>query len=123
MSEPWWFDYVRETNLLNPFTAVSYLTAAILFWVGWKLTKKIAADWLRVVLRAGLVAIAFAPALLMDPGGGAYVIPASLAAVWGVIAYSGAGPATSFIVYHPLISMLLVWCMGCIVGGVSMKLR
>ena len=84
-------------TVLNPFTAVSYLTAAILFWVGWKLTKKIVTDWLRVVLRAGLVAIAFAPALLVDPGGGAYVIPASLAAVldgilYGYIGYSGADP-------------------------------
>ena len=122
MNEPWWFDHLRDARA-TCFTAVSYLLTALLFWLGWKLTEKITADWLRVVLRAGLVAIAFAPAVFMDPGGLISIMPASVATIGSAVLYTVSGLAFGFFVFHALVSMCLVWCIGAIVGGVSMKLR
>ena len=105
-------------------TATGYLlTALLLFWPGWKLTGKIDRESIRICLRAGLVALAFAPAVLMTPGGEKPVVPASLAAIVSVILYTVSEPAVDFYFYHALISIFLVWLLGFIVGRVSMKLR
>lgn len=122
MNEPWWFDHLRDARA-TCFTAGSYLLTTLLFWLGWKLTARIDSDWLRIVFRAGLVAIAFAPAVFMDPGGLVSIMPASLASIGSAVLYAVSGLAVGFFVFHALVSIFFVWSIGTIVGGVSMKLR
>jgi hypothetical protein len=124
MTEPKWFDYLRGATVATFLTAISYLfTALLLFWPGWKLTGKIDRDWIRIFLRAGLVAIAFAPAVFMGPGGEKSIVPASLSATVDTIMYTASDLALDFYVYHALISILLIWFIGLVVGRVSMRLQ
>ena len=124
MNEPWWPDYLRGAEALTFLTASGYLlTTLVLFWPGWRLTGKIDRDWTRILVRAGLVAIAFAPAVFMGPGGEKSIVPASLAAIVSATMYTASGLALGFYVYHALVSMFLVWCIGTTVGGVSRSLR
>jgi hypothetical protein len=49
-------------------TLLGYTASLLLLWLGWKLTARTKEDWLRVVLRAGLIASLLAPSIFSDPG-------------------------------------------------------
>ena len=124
MNEPWWSDYLRGVKVITSLTASSYLfIALLLFWPGWKLTGRVDRDWIRVFLRAGLIAIAFAPAAFMGPGGEKFIVPALLSAIVNAIVYPASGLALGFYFYHALISILVFLFVGVVVCGVYVKVR
>jgi len=49
-------------------TLLGYSISLLLLWPGWKLTAKTKEDWLRIVLRSGLIASLVTPSIFSDPG-------------------------------------------------------
>lgn len=110
--------------VLNFATGFCYLlTALLLFLPGWMMTGEIRNDRRRLLLRAGVIAVAFAPALLEDPGGFISVVPASLGSIGSAVIYIASSLPLDFYFYHALLSMLLVWCVGVVVGEVALRVR
>lgn len=123
MVEPWGHVELPDA-VINAVSGLSCLaTILFVFLPGWLLTRNVKNDWARVALRAGVVAMAFAPALFLDPGGITFVIPASLGIIGHVLLYTEFDFARSFYFQHTLFSLLMVWFLGIIVGGVSLDVR
>lgn len=58
---------IQEAKVSIP-TLLGYITSLPLLWLGWRLTAKTKDDWLRIVLRCGVLASAFTPSIISDPG-------------------------------------------------------
>jgi hypothetical protein len=111
-----WLENVRGASL-SFLTAMGYVLTTLLLWLpGWVLTRKISIDWLRIVLRAGVIAVAFAPGVFMGPGGEVSIVPALLGTLGSAVMYSVSNLPFGFYVYHGLISILVIWFIGASVG-------
>ena len=112
-----WGYFVEDlpSSVVNPFTIFGYLlTSLLLFLPGWILTHKVTNTQVRMLFSAGLVALAWAPALTTEPGGMVLLVPALLGVVWGAMLYLLPGDALGFYFYHALVSLLLTGSGGAI---------
>ncbi len=104
------------------FGIFGYLTTSlVLFLPGWALTCRIKNAQAHIWVRAGLIAITWAPGLTMEPGGMVLLVPASLGVVWGAMVYLVPGHSLGIFFYQPLASMFLVWCVAVVVSEVSLR--
>ena len=58
---------IEEAKVSIP-TLLGYITSLPLLWLGLRLTAKTKDNWLRIVLRCGVLASAFTPSIISDPG-------------------------------------------------------
>jgi hypothetical protein len=58
---------LQEAEIHIP-TVLGYFISLPLLWLGWRWTAKAKDDWRRIVLRCGLLASAFTPSIISDPG-------------------------------------------------------
>jgi hypothetical protein len=123
MDNPWQH-VVLPDAVINFGTGFTYLMASLLLFLpGWILTRKVRSKQGQLLLRACVVAVAFAPALFMDPGGVTNIVPASFGAIVSAILYVESELGLGFYFYHAILSILLVWCLGIVVGEASLRVR
>jgi hypothetical protein len=68
--------------------AVFLAVAVVLAWLAWRLTRKIRYTWLRLLLRACIVALVITPTIVPDSSlHGAMPMPATFALISGLIDY------------------------------------
>jgi hypothetical protein len=86
---------------------VAFLPGVIITVVGWKTTRRIENDYLRVVIRSGVLAVSFTPTAYGHAG----VMPA----LWMLVVGSGTDRFT-----YSLYPIACVWIVG---GGVALVNR
>lgn len=120
MTAPWWLDDIRKAEA-NRYTVATYLLSTTLFLVALWAYTRVKHRGNRTWVHAALVAIAFAPGILQDPGGLIMVLPAWVAAIGNAVLWSMAGEPFGFYMNHPFVSIALVWGLGVLVGTARTK--